>query len=128
VHNIITKLIDDKHERWPDLGTVALAYNAIVHTSTGYSPHKLFYSFASSCPLDALVSTPASESVSSADEYALQTFEHLQEAPAFVRQYTGKQMQRMKRYYDSSVKPVSYTEGGKVLVYNPRKKRGKFAK
>jgi len=46
VHNIITKLIDDKHERWPDLlGTVALAYNATVHTSTGYSPHELFYSF-----------------------------------------------------------------------------------
>jgi len=33
VHNIITKLIDDKHDRWPDLlGTVALAYNAAVHT------------------------------------------------------------------------------------------------
>jgi len=65
------------------------------------------------------VSTPASESVSSTDEYALQTFERLKEATAFVRQYTGKQMQRMKCYYDSSVKPVSYTEGEKVLVYNP---------
>jgi len=114
VHNIITKLIDDKHERWPDLlGTVALAYNATVHTSTGYSPQELFYSFAPPCPLDALVSTPASESVSSTDEYALQTFECLQEATAFVRQYTGKQMQRMKCYYDSSVKAVSYTEGEK---------------
>jgi len=31
VHNIITKLIDDKHERWPDLfGTIVLAYNATV--------------------------------------------------------------------------------------------------
>jgi len=49
VHNIITKLIDDKHDRWPDLlGTVALAYNATVHTSTGYSPHELFHSFAPS--------------------------------------------------------------------------------
>ena len=129
VHNIITKLIDAKHDRWPDLlGTVALAYNATVHTSTGYSPYKLFYSFAPSCPLDALVFTPASGSVSSTDEYALQTFKRLQEATAFVRQYTGKQMQRMKHYYDSSVKPVSYTEGEKVLLYNPRKQRGKFAK
>ena len=73
VHNIITKLIDAKHTRWPDLlGTVALAYNATVHTSTGYSPHELFYSFAPSCPLDAMVSTPASEPVSTADEFALQ--------------------------------------------------------
>jgi len=129
VHNIITKLIADKHERWPDfLGTVALAYNATVHTSTGYLPHELFYSFAPSCPIDALVSTPASDSVSNADEFALQAFEHLQEAAAFVRDFTGKQMQQMKRYYDASVKPVSYAEGEKVLVYNPRKQRGRFAK
>jgi len=60
--------------------------------------------------------------VSIADEYALQTFERLQEATAFVRQYMGKQMQQMKHYYDSSVRPVNYTEGEKVLVYNPRKK------
>jgi len=98
VHNIITKLIDDKHERWPDLlGTVALAYNVTVHTSTDYSPHELFYSFAPSCPLDALVSTPASDPVSNADQFALQAFERLQEAAAFVRDFTGKQMQRMKR-------------------------------
>jgi len=46
IHNMITKLIDQKHDQWPDLlGTVALAYNATVHTTTGYSPHELFYSF-----------------------------------------------------------------------------------
>jgi len=37
-------------------------------------------------------------------------------------------MSRMKQYYDSSVKPVSFTDGEKVLVYNPKKKRGHFAK
>jgi len=129
VHNIITKLIDDKHERWPDLlGTVALAYNATVHTSTGYSPHELFYSFPPSCPLDAVVSTPAADSVSNTDEYTLQAFERLQEAVAFVRDFTCKQIQRMKKYYNSSVKPTSYEEGEKVLVYNPRKRSGHFAK
>jgi len=34
----------------------------------------------------------------------------------------------MKQYYDPSVKPVGYAEGEKVLVYNPKKKRGHFAK
>ena len=94
MHNIITKLIDDKHERWPDLlGTVALVYNATVHTATGYSPHELFYSFAPSCPLDAMVSAPASDAVSNADEFILQTFERLKEATAFVREFTSKNMQ-----------------------------------
>ena len=121
MHNIITKLIDDKHDRWPDLlGTVTLAYNATVHTSTGYSPHELFYSFAPSCPLDAMVSTPAYDPVFNEYEFALQAFERLQEAASFVRDFTGKQMSRMKKYYDSSVKPVSYAEGEKreVILLN----------
>ena len=98
VHNMITKMISDKHERWHDLlGAVALAYNATVHTSTGYSPHELSYSFAPSCPLDAIVSTPTSDPTSNAHEFALQTFECLQEATAFVHDFTGRNMQRMKR-------------------------------
>jgi len=71
---------------------------------------------------------PASDPASNADEFALQTFERLQKATAFVRQYTGKNMQRMKRYYDCTVKPQSYEVGEKVLLYNPQKQRGKFAK
>jgi len=129
VHNMITKMINDKHERWPDLlGSVALAYNATVHTSTGYSPHELFYLFAPSCPLDAVVSTPASDPASNGDEFALQTFECLQEATAFVRDFTGKNIQRMKRRYDATVRPQSYAICEKVLVYNPKKRRGQFAK
>ena len=75
-----------------------------------------------------MVSTPASDPASNADEFALQTFERLQEATAFVRQYTGRGMQRMKRQYDGSVKPQSYEVGEKVLLYNPLKQHGKFAK
>jgi len=125
VQNMITKLVGDAHERWPDLlGTVALAYNATVHTSTGYSPHELFYSFKPACPLDALVSTPLPEPASNADEYALQAVQRLQEAAKFVRNYTGKQVQRMKKRYDATVRPKQFEENQEVLLFNPRKKRG----
>ena len=34
VHNMVTKLIGDKHKRWPDLlGTVTLAYNTTSSAS-----------------------------------------------------------------------------------------------
>jgi len=83
--------VDDKQERWPDLlGTVALAYNANVHTATGYLSHELFYSFSPSCPLDAMVTVPAPDPASNAVEHALQAFKRLQEAAAFVRDFTGK--------------------------------------
>ena len=110
------------------LGTVTLAYNATMHTTTGYSPHELFYSFPPSCPLDAVVSTPASNPATNADKFALQSFERLQEATAFVCQYSGRNIERMKKRYDSSVKPQSNKIGKKVLVYNPKKRRGKFVK
>jgi len=74
------------------------------------------------------VSTPASDPASNADEFALQTSERLQEATAFVRDFTGRNIQRMKRRYDASVRPQSHTIGEKVLVYNPKKRRGQFAK
>jgi len=105
MHNLIAKLVGDKQERWPDLvGTIALAYNAAVHTSTGYSPHELFYSFAPACTLDALVSTLMPEPANNANEYALQAMERLQESTQFVCNYTGKQMQRMKRYNQNNSK------------------------
>jgi len=81
VHNLVTKLIDDKHERWPDLlGTVTPAYNTTNHSATGYSPHELFYSFAPTCPLEAMVSAPSLEPAGSTNVYALQALEQLQEA------------------------------------------------
>jgi len=43
------------------------------------------------------VSTPASNPVTNADEFALQSFECLQEAIAFVREYSGKNIERMKK-------------------------------
>jgi len=125
VHNLITKLVGEEHDRWPDLlGTVALAYNATIHSATGYSPHELFYTFAPACPLDALISAPALDPDSNADEFALQALEKMQEAAAFVRKYSGRQMGRMKTYYDASVRPTEFQEGQKVLLYDPRKKRG----
>jgi len=71
---------------------------------------------------------PASDRATNADEYALQSFERLQKATAFVREFTGRNIAWMKKLYDSSVKMQSYEIGEKVLVYNPKKHRGRFAK
>ena len=68
------------------------------------------------------------EPVSNADEYALQAIERLQEAARFVRNYTGKQIQRLKQSYDASVRPKQFEENEEVLLFDPRKKRGQFTK
>ena len=59
---MITKLIGSQPDWWPDLlGPVALAYNSTVHTSTGFAPHELFYSFPPSCALDAMIDVAREE-------------------------------------------------------------------
>jgi len=100
-----------------------MAYSATIHSATRYSPRELFHSFAPPCPLDAMVTASLLEPAGSADPYALQALEWLQEAATFMRATTGKQMQRMKRYYDASVKPQSFEEGDQVLLFDPRKKQ-----
>jgi len=77
--------------------------------------------FAPVCPLDAMVTAPLLEPSGSADAYALQS---LQDATIFMQASMGKQMQRMKRYYDAYVKPQFFEEGDQVLLFNIRKKTG----
>ena len=62
-----------------------------VHTSTGFAPHDLFYTFPSSCALDAMTDGPVEEPVNNADQYALQATERLRESFRLVLEYTGKQ-------------------------------------
>jgi len=68
------------------------------------------------------------EPASNADEYALQAVEPLQEAAQFVRNYTGRQIQRMRKRYDAMVRPKQFKENEEVLLFNPRKKRGQYSK
>jgi len=75
-----------------------------------------------------MVTAPALEPTGSADEYALQALERFQEAATFVQATMGKQMQRMKKYYDASVNPQRLEEGNQILLFDPRKKRGHYAK
>jgi len=49
----------------------------------------------------------------------MQAAERLREAFAFMRTYCGKQSERMKNYYDASIKPKSFVEGSFVLLHSP---------
>jgi RNase H-like domain found in reverse transcriptase/Integrase zinc binding domain/Integrase core domain/Reverse transcriptase (RNA-dependent DNA polymerase) len=129
VHNLIVKLADGNYAKWPDLlNNVARSYNMTVHSATNYSPHELFYSFRPCCALDVLTDSPMDDSVSNADEFALQLAERMQEAFAFVRKFNGRQVDRMKRYYDASVKPKQFKVNDFVLLYCPKRKRGQYGR
>jgi len=68
------------------------------------------------------------EPAGSADEYALQALEKLQEAATFMQAAMHQQMQRMKKYYDVSDKSQTFEEGNQGLLFDPCKKQGHYAK
>jgi len=85
VHNMMVKFIEKDFARWPSLlAGISLAYNSTVHTSTGFAPHELFYSFPPSCPFDVVVEAERTEAASDTDQYALEATDHLKQAFQFV--------------------------------------------
>jgi len=126
---MVTKLIGKDYRHWPDyLSPVCLAYNATVHTTTGYAPHELFYSFPPTCPLDVIVESEREEPISTADRYALEATERLREAFRFMREHSGKQVERMKTNYDACIKPRQFDVGSFVLLYHPQKKKNVYGR
>ena len=74
------------------------------------------------CPAslqDDLVTAPALEPALNADENILQ---------AIAKAMTSKQMQYMKKYYNTSVKPQWFEEGDKVLHFHLKNKSGHYVK
>lgn len=124
IHNMITKLVGEKHDRWLDLlGTVALAYNSTVHSATSYYLHKLFYFFKPACRLDAQVTVPILEPIDNAD-----ALECLRETYAFVRTTTEIQAQHMKRQFHAAVRPKTFSPEEFLLLFNSKKKKGLYSK
>ena len=75
-----------------------------------------------------MVGVGSEEPVSSADQYALQVTERMRESFRFMREYTGKQTERMKSNYDAAIKQKMFAEGSFVLLFSPLKKRGFFSR
>jgi len=124
VHNMMVKFVERDFAKWPSLlAGISLAYNSTVHTSTGFAPHELFYSFPPSCPFDVVVEADRTEAASDADQYALEATDRLKQAFQFVYEFTGRVSERMKSNYDASIRRKDFEDGAFVLVYTPPKQQ-----
>jgi len=120
VHNMMVKFVERDFAKWPSLlAGISLAYNSTVHTSTGFAPHELFYSFPPSCPFDVVMEADRTEAASDADQYALEATDHLKQAFQFVYEFTGRVAEKMKSNYDASIRQKDFEVGAFVLVYTP---------
>ena len=124
IHRMLTSYVEERRDVWDDhLGNVAMAYNATVHSSTGYTPFKLMHSRCEDpeLPLDLLYGTSVPRLVPSCPA----TFVEQQRAIAAtiagnVRESLEKQASVQSRtHLRGGLKIRRYAVGDMVLVYHP---------
>ena len=129
MHAMFAKCAMEKQSDWPEvLPAITLAYNMAVHSSTKYTPYFLFHGREAVCPLDLLTPVPDETEPVDVHEYAVDLTERLRYAFDFVQKFAQTRMERMKKAYDTHVKPKTFVIGQLVYYYYPRKRQNKYNK
>lgn len=129
MHAMFAKCAMEKQSDWPEvMPAITLAYNMAVHSSTKYTPYFLFHGREAVCPLDLLTPVPEETEPVDVHEYALDLTERLRYACDFVQKFAQTRMERMKKAYDTHVKPKTFHIGQLVYYYYPRRRQNKYNK
>jgi len=129
INKIVAKLVQDRHKDWPlYVRAVEFAYNISRHETTGYSPFFLQHGREAKTAVDVVLPVPADAAPQDSNEFADSLTERLRKAFEVVRETTGRQVERMKRNYDSRVHSQSFSEGDYVYYWIPRAKLGRYRK
>ena len=120
--------VSKEHDNWHDLlPFMMLAYNTTVHTSTGFTPHRLV--FGEECNLPGnLVHRELRPDHPPRDigDYASWIRQALYEAYDEVRAQQQRATHRQKRNYDSKAVPRTFPIGCWVLRYYPPARKDKL--
>lgn len=102
-----------------------LAYRSSKHESTGVTPAELYFAQDLRLPLDLLRGNPprSNEKESrTVGGYVKDLREKLEEIHSTVKKRMSLRSSRIKTWYDRRARQVSFHEGQKVWLYNPRRK------
>ena len=120
MHALFAKSDMFKQSEWPEfLPKITLAHNMAVHSSTCYTPYYLFHGREGICPLDLLTEIPADNVPTDVHDFALKLTEHLREAFSYIQKHANTRIERLKRAYDTHVRPKTFTVGQLVYYYYP---------
>ena len=95
------------------LPLAAFAYNSVVHTSTGFSPHFLTFGCDPRVPSDLLIGPPSERDVGA---HALSLVNALADAFQIARATLLSNQRRTKDSYDTGVVERLFLPGQKVFI------------
>lgn len=120
---MLSMYVDSDHRNWCQfLPSVTFAYNTSKQESIGVSPFKLMYGVEAILPADAALSQGLQE------EYPRRAADSMLQARQIAAANIQRRQAQDKRRYDKKHAEVEYKIGQKVLIYTPRRYRGRTEK
>ena len=123
LNSMLGKTVSDNQRDWDErLPLVMAAYRASPHSSTGYTPNRLFLGREVCMPLDLVMGLTRDDAQCGArtvDDFVEKTREQAEESYETARKHLGVAAERRKKTYDVRVKEVEFNTGGLSMVPLP---------
>jgi transposase InsO family protein len=131
LNSMLGKVVSETQRDWDErLPAVMAAYRASPHSSTGFSPNRLFLGRENRMPVDIVWGIPEGnrEITQPADEYVEKIKNDMEGAYELARKQLQVAAERRKATYDIRVKRTEFGIGDWVWYYYPRRYQGRSPK
>ena len=124
LNSMLGKVVKETQRDWDQrLPQVMAAYRASPHSSTGYTPNRLFLGRETRMPLDLVMGTPEEDNGEpiSMDAYIQNVKENTEMCYELARKELRVAAERRKKTYDIRMKKVEFAVGDWVWYWYPRR-------
>lgn len=119
---MLSAYVNENHRNWDEqLSYVLMAYRSSENETTGMTPDMLMLGREVSTPTDLLYELPSGLRPVPDHEWVWELRDKLESAHTFVREATGKSMQRQKQIHDKRTSYEKFTEGIRFTCIFPSK-------
>jgi hypothetical protein len=128
LNTLLAKTISENQRDWSEhVKYVTFCYNATPHSATGFAPHFLMTGQDARWNIDFVLNC-VNESDKTVPEYAADVLQRLNKAFEVTRENLKRSAEAMSTWYNRRSKPLEFTVGDSVRVYNPRRFKGRSPK
>jgi hypothetical protein len=121
----LSMFIADHQRDWDTyVPLLLMAYRTAIHAATRFSPSRLMMGREMKAPIDLMYERPDGTDFDSYSSYVRNLQENLQLVHKVTRENLEQSFETMKRHYDIDSSSSIFTEGDRVWLFNPRKRKG----